>query len=75
MIMRAKRGDGIMRVWMLRGGVILLAGTLLAALLWALSGSGHNPNHDIDMEKAHEAADRVHPPRKQGEKYKPGHGG
>ena len=64
-----------MRVWMLRGGVILLGGALLVALLVALFGSGHNPNHDIDMEKAREAADRVHPRPKPGVKYKPGFGG
>jgi hypothetical protein len=60
-----------MRVWMLRGGVILLVGTLLGAL----SGCGHNPNHDIDMKKAREAADRVHPPPPPGVKRIPGHGG
>ena len=60
-----------MRVWMLRGGVMLLVG----ALLGALSGCGHNPNHDIDMKKAREAANRVHPPPKPGVKMKPGHGG
>ena len=54
-----------MRMWMLRGGVILLGVMLLVGtLLWALSGSGHNPNHDIDMEKARAAANRVHPPPK-----------
>ena len=50
----------IMRVWMLRGGMMLLVGTLLGAL----SGCGHNPNHDIDMEQARAAANRVHPPPK-----------
>ena len=64
-----------MRVWMLRGGVILLGGTLLWALLWVLSGYGHNPNHDINMEKARAAADRVHPPPPPGVKMEPGHGG
>ncbi len=64
-----------MRVWMLRGGMVLLVGTLLGALLVALSNSGHNPNHDIDMEKAREAADRVHPRPKPGVKMEPGHGG
>jgi hypothetical protein len=49
-----------MRKWMLLGGVILLVG----ALVWALSGSGHNPNHGINMEQAREAANRVHPPPK-----------
>ena len=47
-----------MRAWMLRVGVMLLVGTLLGAL----SGCGHNSNHDIDMEQARAAADRVHPP-------------
>ena len=62
-----------MRVWMLRGGMVLLVGTLLVAL----SNSGHNPNHDIDMEKAREAADRVHPQPDPAvrAKMKPGHGG
>jgi len=60
-----------MRVWMLRGGVILLAGTLLGAL----SGCGHNPNHGINMEEARKAADRVHPRPKPGVKRIPGHGG
>ena len=46
-----------MRMGMLRGGLILLAGTLLGAL----SGCGHNPNHDINMEQARAAASRVHP--------------
>jgi hypothetical protein len=55
---------------MLLGGV-----TLLVGLLWALSGSGHNPNHDINMEQARAAARRVHPPPKPGVKMKPGHGG
>jgi len=61
----------MIRVWMLRGGLILLVGTLLGAL----SGCGHNPNHDINMEKAREAADRVHPPPPPGVKMEPGHGG
>jgi hypothetical protein len=60
-----------MRVWMLRVGVMLLVGTLLGAL----SGCGHNPNHDIDMEQARAAARRVHPPPKPGVKRIPGHGG
>ena len=50
----------IMRTWMLRGGVMLFAGTLLGALL----GCGHDPNHDINMEQARAAANRVHPPPK-----------
>ena len=65
-----------MRVWMLRVGVMLLGVMLLVGtLLWALSDSGHNPNHDINMEKAREAADRVHPPPPPGAKRIPGFGG
>ena len=60
-----------MRVWMLRVGGMLLAGTLFGAL----SGCGHNPNHDIDMEQARKAADRVHPPPPPGVKMVPGAGG
>ena len=60
-----------MRVWILRGGAILLVGTLLGALL----GCGHNPNHDIDMEQARAAANRVHRPRDPGAKMNPDHGG
>ena len=60
-----------MRVWTLLGAGVLLSGTLLGAL----SGCGHNPNHGIDMEKAREAADRVHPPPPPGVKRIPGHGG
>jgi hypothetical protein len=55
---------------MLLGGV-----TLLVGLLWAFSGSGHDPNHGINMEKAREAADRVKPPPPPGTKRIPGHGG
>ena len=64
-----------MRKWMLLGGAMLLVGTLLVALLWALSGSGHDPNHDINREQAREAADWVHPRPKPGVKRIPGHGG
>lgn len=64
-----------MRVWMLRGGVILLSAVLLAALLWTLSGSGHDPNHGIDREQARKAADRVKPPPPPGTKRIPGFGG
>ena len=64
-----------MRVWMLRGGVILLGGTLLGALLWALSGFGHDPNHDINREQAQAAARRVHMPPDPGVKMMPGGGG
>jgi hypothetical protein len=68
--MHAKRRDVIMRVGMLLGGV-----TLLVGLLWAFSGSGHDPNHGINMEKAREAADRVKPPPPPGTKRIPGYGG
>ena len=60
-----------MRAWMLRVRVMLLGGTLLGAL----SGCGHNPNHDINMEQARAAARRVHPPPPPGVKMPPGHGG
>lgn len=68
--MRAMRGNVIMRVGLLLGGV-----TLLVGLLWAFSGSSHDPNHGINMEKAREAADRVKPPPPPGVKRIPGHGG
>ncbi len=64
-----------MRAWILRGGAILLGGALLVALLMALSNSGHNPNHGIDMEQARAAARRVHKPPPRGVKMKPGFGG
>ena len=60
-----------MRAWMLRGTVMLLVGTLLGAL----SGCSHNPNHDINMEQARAAANRVHPPPPPGTKMEPGAGG
>lgn len=60
-----------MRKWMPLAGVMLLVGTLL----WALSGSGHDPNHDIDREAARAAAHRVHPSPPPGTKRVPGHGG
>ena len=60
-----------MRAWSLRGGVIIVVATLLGAL----AGCGHDPNHDINMEKAREAADRVHPPPPPGTKRIPGFGG
>ena len=60
-----------MRVWMLRGGMLLLVGTLLGALC----GCGHDPNHDINMEQARAAARRVHPPPPPGVKMMPGAGG
>jgi len=50
---------------------MLLVGTLLGAL----SGCGHNPNHDINMEQARAAARRVHTPPEPGVKMMPGHGG
>ena len=61
----------IMQSRMMRVGVILLLGTLLGAL----SGCGHDPNHDINMEQARAAAHRVHPPPPPGVKMMPGHGG
>jgi hypothetical protein len=51
---------------MLRGAVALLFGGLLGAL----SGCGHDPNHDIDMERARAAADQVHTPPKPGDRAK-----
>ena len=60
-----------MRVWMLRGGAMLLVG----ALLGALSGCGHDPNHDINMDQARAAARRVHQPPQPGVKLLPGGGG
>jgi len=62
---------------MKRGNVIVRAGVLLLGgmLLGALSGCGHNPNHDIDMVQARAAADRVHTPPKPGVKMMPGAGG
>lgn len=60
-----------MRTWRLRGGMIILVGTLLGAL----SGCGHSPNHHINMEEARKAADRVHPRPGPGVEMKPGHGG
>ncbi len=64
-----------MRVWILRGGALLVGVALVVALLLAFSGSSHDPNHDINMEKAREAAERVHPQPRPGFKYKPGFGG
>jgi hypothetical protein len=60
---------------MLRGGAILLGATLLGALLWGLLGSGHDPNHGIDMEQARAAANRVHKPPPPGFTPGPDHGG
>ena len=60
-----------MRAWMLCVALVLLGG----ALLGALSGCGHNPNHGIDPEQAREAARQIKPPPKPGVKMKPGHGG
>jgi hypothetical protein len=59
-----------MRTWTVCG-VMLLSG----ALLGSLSGCSHNPNHDIDMEKARAAASRVHKPPPPGAKMEPGGGG
>lgn len=60
-----KSGESTTRAWMLRGGVILLAGMLLVGtLVWTLLGSVHNPNHGINMEQARAAANRVHTPPK-----------
>jgi hypothetical protein len=56
---------------MLLAGLMLLGGMLLGSL----SGCGHNPNHDINMEQARAAANRVHTPPKPGVKMEPGHGG
>lgn len=71
-----KRRGSILRAWMLRGGMILVGGVLLVGtLLWALFGSGHNPNHDINMEEAQSAANRVHTPPEPGVKMMPGGGG
>jgi hypothetical protein len=64
-----------MRAWMRRGAVILVGALLLGALLWVLLGSGHDPNHDINMEQARAAARRVQPPPPPGVKMMPGHGG
>jgi hypothetical protein len=60
-----------MHKWMRCAWALLLVGTLFGAL----SGCGHDPNHDIDMEKARAAANRVHAPPKPGEKMEPGGGG
>ena len=60
-----------MRVYIVRGGIILLVGTLLGAL----SGCGHDPNHGINMERARAAANRVHRPPDPSVKMKPGEGG
>ncbi len=60
-----------MRAWIMCGAALLLSGTLLGAF----SGCGHHPNHDIDMEEARKAADRVHARPAPGVALKPGHGG
>lgn len=62
-----------MRAWIPVGGVLLLVG----ALFGALSGCGHDPNHDINMEEARAAARRVHQPPGPAARagMKPGHGG
>lgn len=64
--------NAIMRWVMLCGGGILLSGVLL----WGLRDcGGHNPNHDIDREKAQAAAYRVHATPPPGVKHERGHGG
>jgi hypothetical protein len=60
-----------MDLWMQRAAVFLLGG----ALLWALSGCAHDPNHGVNMEQARAAARRVHKPPPAGVKMMPGHGG
>ena len=60
-----------MRARMLCVELMLLVGMLLGAL----SGCGHNPNHDIDMEQARAAANRVHKQPDPGAKMEPGGGG
>ena len=60
-----------MRAYLLLGAAMLLCG----ALLGALSGCGHNPNHGINIERAQDAAERIHPRPKPGVEMKPGHGG
>jgi hypothetical protein len=60
---------------LLRGAILLGVMLLVGTLLWALSGSGHNPNHDINMEQARAAARRVYTPLKPGVKMMPGNGG
>ena len=54
----------------------LCSASLLAGLLLGmLAGCAHDPNHDIDVVKAKEAADRVHKPPPPGTKMEPGQGG
>jgi hypothetical protein len=48
---------------------------LVGMLPGALWGCGHDPNHDIDREKARAAANRVHTPPPAGVKMMPGEGG
>ena len=60
-----------MRAWTLFAASIILVGSLLGAL----SGCAHDPNHDINVEEARKAADRIHPRPKPGTKMEPGHGG
>lgn len=57
------------RAWLGFGVALLLGGTL--------QGCGHDPNHDVDMEKARAAARRVHTPPDPSVvgKMGPGHGG
>ena len=62
-----------MSTWMIRALDLFLVGTLLIS--GGLAGCGHNPNHDIDLEKARAAANRVHTPPDPSVKMVPGHGG
>ena len=39
---------------------------LLLLALAALSGCGHNPNHDISRDQAQAAVRRIHPPHPEG---------
>jgi hypothetical protein len=61
----------MLRDWAILLGVMLLVGTLLGAL----SGCGHNPNHDINTEQAQAAASRVHTPPKPSDRIYTGPGG
>jgi len=60
-----------MRAQTRRVGMILLVATILGAP----SGCGHDPNHGINRERARAAARRVHTPPPPGVKMMPGHGG
>ena len=56
-----------MRAWMQLAVAMFLVATVF--------GCGHNPNHDINIEEARKAADRVHPRPDPGVKRVPGFGG